>query len=110
MKGILKSVSKVDYMRYITLIAEKTRKSINPRTGRPCAHQIMIVDMDQLSYSQISDKNGRLNSLQSNNFLVSFEFKFIKQSQKLESKRRGWLRPIIRKVSAASSSSTVAKH
>ena len=56
MRGILKSVSKVDYMRYITLITEKSHRAINPQTGKPCTHQIMIVDMDQLSYSQISNK------------------------------------------------------
>ena len=55
MRGILKSVTKEDYLRYITYTVEKNHRMISPRTGKRCTRQTMIVDMDQLSYSQVSN-------------------------------------------------------
>jgi hypothetical protein len=57
MRGLLKSVSKEDYVRYIIYIAEKTRQKINPKTGKRFTHLTMIIDMGQLSYFQISNKS-----------------------------------------------------
>lgn len=64
MKGILKSVPKRDYLRYIMYIIERTRKiRSNPTdTSRAIKTQeVFIVDMDQLSTDQLSYRPGTLN-------------------------------------------------
>ena len=57
MRGLLKSVSKEDYVRYIIYIGERNRQKINPQTGKRSTQETLIIDLDQLSYSQISNKS-----------------------------------------------------
>ena len=61
MKGILKSVSKRDYYRYIIYTAEKTktcRKMPSGSDANSGCQEVFIADMDQLCLDQLSYKPG----------------------------------------------------
>ena len=44
-------------------MAEKSHRTINPETGKRCARQTIIMDMDQLSYYQVSNPACRSYSV-----------------------------------------------
>ncbi|XP_057372739.1 SEC14-like protein 2 [Daphnia carinata] len=61
-RGILQSVSKRDYLRYICYMAEKSFKEMRKnslQTQKPVTYQTFIIDMDGLSMRQMSYKPFR---------------------------------------------------
>ena len=74
MKGIMKSVSKKDYLRFVIYCAERTKTMRIKRDGVNSTIQsqgIFLVDMDQLSMDQLSYRPGTLIKL-----LSAFEIAF----------------------------------
>ena len=58
-KGILKSVSKRDYLRYISYMAEKSFAQMRKnslKTETPVTYQTFIIDMEGLSMRQMAYK------------------------------------------------------
>ncbi|KAI9561267.1 hypothetical protein GHT06_012223 [Daphnia sinensis] len=61
-RGMLQSVSKRDYLRYITYMAETNVATMRKNAllaGKPVTHQTFIIDMDGLSMRQMSYKPFR---------------------------------------------------
>lgn len=61
MRGLIASVSKKDYLRYIAYTAEKSLGKMRlhrQNTGRIVTQIVMIVDMEHLSLRQFTDKLG----------------------------------------------------
>ncbi|XP_059350802.1 SEC14-like protein 2 [Daphnia carinata] len=61
-RGMLQSVSKRDYLRYLTYMAESncaTMRKNSLLAGKPVTHQTFLIDMDGLSMRQMSFKPFR---------------------------------------------------
>ena len=65
-KGLLQSVSKRDYLRYISYMAEKSFAEMRKntlKTGNPGTYQTFIIDMDGLSMRQMAYKPCKFDNI-----------------------------------------------
>jgi hypothetical protein len=115
-KGILKSVNKRDYLRYISYMAEKNLAAMRKNSLnkiQPILYQTFIVDMEGISMRQMAYKPCTNLFFFSNLILLNhFDFFFFvliwrQKLEMLDLKEYIFVKPITRKVFVASSSSTV---
>lgn len=78
-RGILQSVSKRDYMRYVCYMAEKSFHEMRKnalQTQKPVTYQTFIIDMDGLSMRQMSYRPCKSWTISDFNIEISVKFNF----------------------------------
>jgi hypothetical protein len=76
-RGILQSVSKRDYLRYISYMAEKNLAAMRKnslQTENPVTYQTFIIDMEGLSMRQMAYKPCEYIHITLKNLSQKFQF------------------------------------